>query len=314
MLEMQEDKSIKKLDPQSQEINAGWQQYNKRLNNLPDDAQIKTVWDTKERVRTKNSKLAIISAIGIFLIVLIAIQNKQYFNSPVSSISNKTSGTPKNGFPLKPSADKTESTVHQLTTIKNKKSVTDQTIRSGENKITRFIKKQSITDQPLLEKKSTPTQSKEFFIQIGAFFIKNNATKLVKKLKSTGSKVEIHIRNVKSTQHQVSTGNYTQKDHAASSSTKIKALGFNPTIKKNGPAYILELGLFTKKKDATIFAKKLKNTGLNPNQKIVTINQKVYIVRTKGLATESKARQTRKNLINHGFSKSFIQLPLNQPS
>ena len=159
-----------------------------------------------------------------------------------------------------------------------------------------------------------PTQSKEFFIQIGAFFIKDNATKLVKKLKSTGSKAEIHIRNVKSTQHQVSSGNYTQKDHAASSATKIKALGFNPTIKRNGSAYILELGLFTKKKDATILAKKLKNNGLNPNQKIVTINQKVYIVRSKGIFTESKARQIRKSLINLGFKNSFIKIPLNQSS
>ncbi|MCL0045745.1 SPOR domain-containing protein [Nitrospinaceae bacterium] len=314
MLEIQEDRDIKKSDPQTQEINAGWQKYNKRLNNLLDDAQIKNVWETKKRVRTKNSKLTIISAITISLIVLIAIQNKQYFNSPLSSLSKKASGTSNDEFPLKPSADKTESTDHQLTTNKNKKPESDQTIESRDDKITPFIKKRSITDQPLLEKISIPTQNKEFFVQIGAFFIKDNATKLVKKLKSIGSKAEILIRNVKSTQHQVSLGNFTQKDHAASSSTKIKTLGFNPTIKKNGPAYILELGLFTKKKDATIFAKKLKNNGLNPNQKIVTINQKVYIVRSKGISTESKARQTRKSLINLGFKNSFIQFPLNQSS
>ena len=112
MLEMQEDKSIEKLDPHAQELNADWKKYNKRLNNLLDNAQIKNVWETKKRVRTKNSKLAIISAIGILLIVLIAIQNKQYLNSPASSISKKASGTPKNEFPLKPSADKTESTDH----------------------------------------------------------------------------------------------------------------------------------------------------------------------------------------------------------
>ena len=287
MLEMQEDKSIEKLDPQSQEINAGWQKYSKRLNNLPDDAQIETVWETKKRVRTKNSKLTIISAIGISLIVLIVIQNKQYFNSPRSSISKQPPVTSKNEFPLKPSAEKTESTEHQPTTNKNKKPVSDQTIQSREDIITPFIKKQSITDQPLLEKNSIPTQSKEFFVQIGAFFIKDNATKLVKKLNSKGLKAKIHIRNIKSTQHQVSSGNFTQKDHAASSSTKIKALGFNPTIKKNG---------------------------LNPNRKIVTINQKVYVVRSEGIATETKARQTRKSLINHGFKNSFIQFPLNQTS
>ena len=60
--------------------------------------------------------------------------------------------------------------------------------------------------------------------------------------------------------------------------------------------------------------KKLKNNDLNSNQKIVTINQKVYIVRSKGIATESKARQTRKSLINLGFKNSFIQFPLNQSS
>ena len=130
MLEIQEDRNIKKSGPQTQEINGDWQKYNKRLNNLLDDAQIKNVWETKKRVRTINSKLTIISAIGISLIVLIAIQNKQYFNSPISSISKKASGTSKNEFPRKPSADKTESTDHQLTTIINKKPVSDQTIRS----------------------------------------------------------------------------------------------------------------------------------------------------------------------------------------
>ena len=314
MLEIQEDRNIKKSDPQTPEINGDWQKYNKRLNNLLDDPKIKNVWETKKRVRTKNSKLTIISAIAISLIVLIAIQNKQYFNSPLSSLSKKASGTSNDEFPLKPSSEKTESMDHQPTTNKNKKPVSDQTIQSREDKITPFIKKQSITDQPLLEKNSIPTQNKEFFVQIGAFFIKDNATKLLKKLNSKGSKAEIHIRDVKSTQHQVSSGNYTQKYHATSSATKIKALGFNPTIKKNGPAYILELGLFTKEKDATIIAKKLKNNGLNPKQKIVTINQKVNIVRTKGIATKSKARQTRKNLIKLGFKNSFIQFRLIQPS
>ena len=60
--------------------------------------------------------------------------------------------------------------------------------------------------------------------------------------------------------------------------------------------------------------KKLKNNYLNSNQKIVKISQKVNIVRIKGIATESKARQTRKNLINLGCKNSFIQFPLNQPS
>ena len=77
MLEIQEEKKNKRSEPQSQEINAGWQKYNKRLNIPLDDTQIKNVWKTEKSVRTKNSKLTIISAIAISLIVLIAIQKKQ---------------------------------------------------------------------------------------------------------------------------------------------------------------------------------------------------------------------------------------------
>ena len=230
MLEIQEEKKNKRSEPQSQEINAGWQKYNKRLNIPLDDTQIKNVWKTEKSVRTKNSKLTIISAIAISLIVLIAIQNKQYFNSPRYSNSKQAPTTSKNEFPLKPSAEKTESTDYQPITDKNKKTLADQAIQSREDKFTPSINKQSI-----LEKNSMPAQSKEFFVQIGAFFIKDNATKLVKKLNSKGLKAKIHIRSIKSTEHQVSSENQTQKDHAASSSTKIKDHRFYPTIKKKWP-------------------------------------------------------------------------------
>ena len=49
----------------------------------------------EEKSKDKKLKLAIISAIEILLIVRLAIQNKQYFNSPVSSISKKVSSTTK---------------------------------------------------------------------------------------------------------------------------------------------------------------------------------------------------------------------------
>ena len=80
MLEIQEDKNIKTLDSQLQEINEDWKKYNKRLGNLLDDVQIKTKLETEKKVRIKNSKLPIISAIGIVLLVLMYIQSKQFFN------------------------------------------------------------------------------------------------------------------------------------------------------------------------------------------------------------------------------------------
>jgi cell division septation protein DedD len=315
MLEIQEDKNIKTLDSQLQGINEDWKKYNKRLDNLLDDVQIKTQLETEKKVRTKNSKLPIISAIGIVLLVLIYIQNKQFFNLPRFStdhqpINKRVTFTSKNGSPLKPSPDKTESINHEPTTNKNKSSSSSQTISSREGKTTSPTEKQS-TIQAISEKKPTPAKSKEFFVQVGAFSIKANATKLAKKLNSKGFKTEIYARSIKSTKHQVSSGNFIEKADAASSFAKFKSLGFNPSIKKSGAAHVLELGLFTKELEAITFTNKLKKSGFKHNQKIVMINRKMFIVRTKDLATEGKARQTKTNLIKLGLKNSFIQFPLN---
>ena len=128
MLEIQEDKNIKPLDSQLQEINEDWKKYNKRLDNILDDIQIKTKLETEKKVRTKNSKLPIISAIGIVLLVLIYIQSKQFFSSPLFSTDNQPINkqptfTSENGLPLKPSPDKTESTNHKpCTSLTEEKS------------------------------------------------------------------------------------------------------------------------------------------------------------------------------------------------
>ena len=49
MLEIQEDKNIKTLDSQLQGINEDWKKYNKRLDNLLDDVQIKTKLETEKK-------------------------------------------------------------------------------------------------------------------------------------------------------------------------------------------------------------------------------------------------------------------------
>ena len=49
MPQIQEDKNIKTLDSQLQEINEDWKKYNKRLGNLLDDVQIKTKLETEKK-------------------------------------------------------------------------------------------------------------------------------------------------------------------------------------------------------------------------------------------------------------------------
>ena len=87
----------------------------------------------------------------------------------------------------------------------------------------------------------------------------------------------------------------------------MKSLGFLPLIKKNKNAHILELGLFSKKQKAASLADKLKTKGIKSDIKLVEANREIYIVLSKNLATERKAQQARKVLINLGFKNSFIR-------
>ena len=309
MLESQNDKIHKNSDPHSQEINPDWKKYNKRIHNLHEYDQIKNQYKTEKRVRTKNSKIAIISAVGIALIALIFIQKRQYFNSSLSSLVEQVAVISKDKFQSNSSLEKKDSTNKKIITNKNKNSTSVQSVTSGEKKTSLNDVNTSISKQ-LSEKKKIPSQIKNYYVQVGTFSIRNNAQNIAKKIEERGFKAETYIKSLKITKYEVTSERFNKESDLTLKLEKLKKLGFNPSIKKSGKAYILELGLFSKKKDATVFVEKLKNTNFRTNQKLITRNQKVYTVRTKGLLTKSKAQQVRKKLINFGFKNSFIQLPL----
>jgi cell division septation protein DedD len=309
MLESQNGKTIKSSDPKSQEINPDWKKYNKRIHNLYDYDQINNQSKAEKRVRTKNSKLAIISAVGIILIALIFIQTRQYFNSPQSSLAEQVAVTSKDKFQSSSSLLKKSSTNKKIITNKNKNSTSAQNVTSGKNK-TNLIDVNTSASRQLSEKKSIPSQIKNYYVQVGTFSIRNNAQKILKKIEERGFKAETYIKSLKITRYEVTSKRFNKEIDATLKVEKLKKLGFNPLIKKSGKAFILELGLFAKKKDATVFVDKLKNTNFRTSQKSITRNQRVYTVRTKGLLTKIEAQQARKKLINFGFKNSFIQHPL----
>ena len=117
----------------------------------------------------------------------------------------------------------------------------------------------------------------------------------------------MYLRNIKLTKHQVFSKNFNRKGDIASRFSKFKSVGLNPSIRTKGTSNILELGVFSKEKDADIAIEKLKKDKLKLNKKRVITNQKVYAVRTKKFPTKNKAQEIEKKLINLGLKKSFIQ-------
>jgi cell division protein FtsN len=293
MLKIQEYKNLEKLESPIQEINEDWKKYNKRLDSMLDNAQFGNELDNKKKIRTKNSKIAFFSIIGLALLILIFVQNKQNPNLTQSIINDQTSDRTK----LVVTEDEVKK--NHLKIKKNKTSAAGQ--------INPIKEKSSNNDQAKSKEQIIPTQDKYYFIQVGAFSIKDNAIKLSKKINSKGFQTKISTGKIKLSKYQVFTGNFINIDDAALSSKKLKSLGFLPLILKSEEVYFLELGLFSKKQKATSLAKKLKLKGVKSNTKLIEANKKIYTVLATNLGTENKAQQTKKNLIKLGFKNSFIR-------
>ena len=313
MLEIHEDKNIEKIDYPPQGIDEEWKKYNKRLDDLLDNVEIEAEMEAEKIIRSKNSKLAIISAIGIALLALIFIQVKQRSDPPPPKFDKKpmteeAKFAPKKTSSVVPLTDQLVPANPPSTTNPSKVSTLPQVISS---RVTRDVSlkknKSGKTFQSTSNKTPTFVSDKRYFVQMGAFSIKKNATDLSKKIKSKGFKTEIYVRNTKASKYQVAIGSFNKKINSAPSFAKLKSVGFNPSIKKIGQAYILQLGLFKNDKDSASLAEKLQNGGFKPNTKMVLIEDKTYIVRVKGFTTESEARKSRQKLTSLGFENSFIQ-------
>jgi len=310
MLKIKENKNLKKLESPIQEINEDWKKYNKRLDSMLDNAHFSNELDTK-KVRVKNPKLAVISLVSLALIILIFVQNKKSLNLSQSIVNEQTSDKTKllvtEDALAKNSTEKIESKQNQPNNKRNKTSKKNQILKTNEGRINSLKEKPSSIRQAKTKKQITPSNGKFYFIQVGAFSIKDNAIKLAKKLNSKGFQTEISVGKIKLSKFQVFSGNFTDKDDTALRLKKLKSLGFLPLIKKNKNTHIIELGLFSKKQKATSLADKLKTKGIKSDIKLVEANREIYIVLAKNLTTERKAQQARKMLINLGFKNSFIR-------
>ena len=287
----QDEENIAEVDAKIRDINDNWKKYNKRLENIYDNAEIEAEIEAEQKIRSKNAKLTIISTIGFILLIIIFLKVKQNTNE-IQSLLGKNSITKGKITSL----SKTPSAVSlpkQLERI-NLSPNTNLRIK----KITPNTPKQSI---PKLDSKN------KYSIQMGVFSNKSNAVNYLTKLKSKGYKAETITRNSNSFRYQVTFGSYNKKSEAAKNITNLKSIGLISSLKKNDLTYTLELGLFKNKVDSKKITNKLKNSGIKSNIKKIKTRNILYIVGINGFSSKLEAEKLHQQLISQGFKNSFIR-------
>ena len=299
--------------PPPKNIDVEWKKYNKRMNDMFDDAEIEAEIEAEQKIRSKNSKLVTISIISLALPMLIFIKVQQE-SSIIQPLVNKEPLVEKVAFPAQKSSSSVSQTNHSTSKIlaplekltkvsadSTKTALLTSKILIPEKYDSRKVFKTKSVEQDI----SSPVN--EHFVQLGAFLFKKNAGNLSKKVESEGFKTVISVHDVQSTQYQVYIGNFNEINNIESKQVELVASGFTASIKKIDNTYTLKLGTFSDEYGSNILIDKLRNHGFSPSLKKNLVKKKTYIVRVEGLATKDAAQKMRQALANHGFKNSFIQ-------
>jgi cell division septation protein DedD len=171
--------------------------------------------------------------------------------------------------------------------------------------------KKAITAEPSTPKSTVPQLTAaqgEFFIQVGAFSVKTNADRVIKKLMSGGFSPLVQTRTTRPSMHVVFIGGFADKQSPQNMITELRNKGLSPTLKKNvNGSYSVILGKERSKARAEALKQKLTKQGIFTSMKQMKIDMRMFIVRVEGFDNNTNALRGQKRLEILGYKGTLIR-------
>jgi len=224
--------------------------YKKNVNEILENAEIEAEIEAEKKIRSKNSRIFLISMFGFAFISIVYFQINKKTATPIHNL-NAPVAAPINNAKVKlakhtpvlndensilSTPQKKETTFFKVEnqTIPTKELETLLIPNTKSKQNSKNIKK--TIETKLIEKvtSSKPSKSKNsFFVQTGAFSLKKNANKLVKKLQIKGFNPSVNsISNGSKKFYLVQLGMYQNKEKAKEVQAKLARAGYSKTIIK----------------------------------------------------------------------------------
>jgi len=204
--------------------------YKKHINDLIEDAEIEAEMEAEKKIRSKNSRVFLISMFCFGLLSLIYLQ----INSQTAQVA--APGEEKTAHINTQTKSAEEKLIKQVSTNNFVGSV-----KTTPAKISNLNRKPKVTAK--FEKKIEKTN------KTSKSFVKKTVANLVKP----------------NTRFFIQTGAFFQKKNAEISAKKLQAKGFSPSIhvvtKNNTKTYLVQLGVFPNKEKTKLAQEKLARAG-----------------------------------------------------
>jgi cell division protein FtsN len=153
----------------------------------------------------------------------------------------------------------------------------------------------------------TPDQS-EFFIQVGAFSVKSNADRVIKKLMTGGFSPLVKTRTTRSAMHVVFIGGFADEKSPQHMMVELRNKGLNPQLNKNdNGSYSIVLSKERSKDSAEAFKQKMAQKGIFTSVKQMNINSRLFIVRVGGFGSNNQALQNQERIEQMGYKGTVIR-------
>jgi len=344
---------------QNNEIEMPFQRYQKRTEDLVHDAEIEAEAEINKKIRNKNTRILLISLIGVGLIFGLyqGMQNQDWITAllgsdepqlvalpeetmPAPALEENTTGAPaetavsespeplpmasesavqpaveREGFTLNqsPQIIKTSAnTLPEMTPAERAALIISKALQSSKS----FETAPPVKSQPAPMKSTSkmlapvaPVAGGTHFIQLGAFLVKANADKLMKKLDSRSFSAFTQIRTVKASMHVVFIGGFSDQSSGETLINNLESKGFKPFMKQNANgSYDMILGKYVFVNSAEDFRKDLNTQGILTNVKKMRVDASQYVVRMGGLPSKDAALQQQKELEAKGCKTALIGL------
>lgn len=223
--------------------------YKKNINDLIENAEIEAEMAAEKKIRSKNSRIFLISICGFTLLSFVYFQINNQNSLVATSFVKPTAtigpgdvklakqmpivldGSPHIPFPPIKDPKRLFETAQIIPGKKPNPLVKQEFNSKNQSKRKTTIKKTKLAGKF----SATPTirTSNTFFVQTGAFSLKKNADTLVKKLKDKGFTPLINVvPNGKKKTYLVQLGVFPNKDKAKLIQEKLARIGYSKTIIK----------------------------------------------------------------------------------
>lgn len=169
----------------------------------------------------------------------------------------------------------------------------------------------AITNEPSKAPSDVPqltAAQSEFFIQVGAFSVKANADRVIKKLVSGGFSPLVQTRTTLSSMHVIFIGGFADRNSPQNMISALRNKGLNPELKKNdNGSYSIVLGKQKSRERAEAFKEKLTKQGIFTSMKQMKMDRRMFIVRVEGFENNTKALKSQKKLADMGYKGTLIR-------